>query len=200
VAGRPGKGHKPGPSITAKLANRFTSKEIIMTTASEPAWLRHARSLLGTREAPGTANSPTIMAWAKKLGSKVLGMVYNADSVPWCGLFVANCLAADGIPAAPIAVRAKVWATWGANIAAERIAAGAVLVFERPGGGHVGFYVGEDRTHYHVLGGNQGDRVSIMRLEKSRCIARRWPIGRAVIGGPRLMTATAGVPSSSNEA
>jgi uncharacterized protein (TIGR02594 family) len=171
-----------------------------MTTASEPAWLRHARSLLGTREAPGAANSPTIMGWAKKLGTKVLGMVYNADSVPWCGLFVANCLAEDGIPAAPIAVRAKAWATWGANLAADRVAAGAVLVFERPGGGHVGFYVGEDKMHYHVLGGNQGDRVSIMRLEKSRCIARRWPIGRAVIGGPRLMTATAGVPSSSNEA
>jgi hypothetical protein len=33
------------------------------------------------------------MAWAKKLGTKVLGMVYNADSVPWCGLFVATCLA-----------------------------------------------------------------------------------------------------------
>jgi len=200
VAGRPGKVKKPGPSITTNLSDGFKPKEIIMTTASEPAWLRHARSLLGTREAPGAANSSTIIGWAKKLGTKVLGMVYNADSVPWCGLFVANCLTEDGIPAAPVAVRAKAWATWGTNIAAERIAAGAVLVFERPGGGHVGFYVGEDKTHYHVLGGNQGDRVSIMRLEKSRCIARRWPIGRAVIGAPRLMTATAGVPSSSNEA
>ncbi len=171
-----------------------------MTTALEPAWLRHARSLLGTREAPGAANNPTIMGWAKRLGTKVLGMLYNADSVPWCGLFVAHCLAEDSIPAASIAVRAKAWATWGANIAADRIAPGAVLVFDRTGGGHVGFYVGEDKTHYHVLGGNQGDRVSIMRLEKSRCIARRWPYGRAVIGKPRLMTATAGIPVSSNEA
>lgn len=55
-----------------------------MTTAVEPAWLRHARSLIGTREAAGAANSPTIMGWAKKLGTKGLGMVYNADSVPWC--------------------------------------------------------------------------------------------------------------------
>jgi uncharacterized protein (TIGR02594 family) len=171
-----------------------------MTTASEPAWLSAARAKLGTREAAGTVNSPTIMGWAKKLGAKVLGMVYNADSVPWCGLFVAICLSEDGIAAAPIAVRAKAWATWGANLPADRLAPGAVLVFERPGGGHVGFYVGEDKTSYHVLGGNQGDKVSIMRLEKSRCIARRWPFGRSVIGGPRLMTAIAGVPSSSNEA
>ncbi len=171
-----------------------------MTTASEPAWLSAARAKLGTREAPGPANSPTIMGWAKKLGTKVLGMVYNADSVPWCGLFVAACLAEEGIAAAPIAVRAKAWATWGANLAADRLAPGAVLVFERPGGGHVGFYVGEDKSSYHVLGGNQGDRVSTMRLEKSRCVARRWPIGRAVVGKPRLMTATAGIPLSSNEA
>ena len=171
-----------------------------MTTASEPAWLRAAREKLGTREAVGAANSPTIMGWAKRLGTKALGMVYNADSVPWCGVFVAICLAEDGLPPAPIAVRAKAWAGWGANLAADRLAPGAVLVFERPGGGHVGFYVCEDPTHYHVLGGNQGDRVSIMRLEKSRCIARRWPISRAVLGKPVRMSSTAGIPTSRNEA
>lgn len=171
-----------------------------MSTASEPAWLSAARAKLGTREAAGAANSPTIMGWAKKLGTKVLGMVYNADSVPWCGLFVATCLAENGIPAAPIAVRAKAWANWGANLAAERLAPGAVLVFERPGGGHVGFYVGEDTFSYHILGGNQGDRVSIMRLEKARCIARRWPAGRPVVGKPVMMKAIAGIPLSRNEA
>lgn len=168
--------------------------------ATEPAWLLAARAKLGTREAPGAANNPTIMGWAKKLGTKVLGIAYNADSVPWCGVFVAACVAEDGIAPAPIAVRAKAWATWGANIRPERIAPGAVLVFERAGGGHVGFYVGEDTNAYHVLGGNQGDRVSIMRIEKSRCIARRWPAGRPVFGGPRKMTATAGIPLSRNEA
>lgn len=171
-----------------------------MTMASEPAWLRAARALVGTREAAGAANNATILGWAKRQGSKVLGMVYNADSVPWCGLFVAHCLAQDGIPAAPIAVRAKAWSTWGANLRAESLAPGAVLVFERPGGGHVGFYVGEDAVSYHVLGGNQGDRVSVMRLDKSRCIARRWPIGRPVVGRPVMMQAIAGVAVSSNEA
>ena len=45
-----------------------------MTTASEPAWLSHARTLLGTREARGTANNASILDWAKLLGAKVLGM------------------------------------------------------------------------------------------------------------------------------
>lgn len=171
-----------------------------MTTATEPAWLRAARAKLGTREAPGAANSPTIMGWAKKLGTKVLGMVYNADSVPWCGLFVATCLAEDGIAAAPIAVRAKAWAAWGVALRPEKLAPGAVLVFERPGGGHVGFYVGEDAAAYHVLGGNQGDAVTVTRIGKDRCIARRWPAGRSITGGPVAMKNIAGLPLSRNEA
>jgi len=80
----------------------------------------------------------------------------------------------------------------------ERLAPGAVLVFERPGGGHVGFYVGEDATAYHVLGGNQGDAVTIARIAKDRCIARRWPAGRPVIGKPVQMAARK--PISTDEA
>ncbi len=166
-----------------------------------PAWLLAARTLLGTREAAGAANNLTILGWAKLLGIKVLGIVYNADSVPWCGLFVAHCLRVAGVDLTDmkVGVRAKAWATWGAPIAADRLAPGAILVFDREGGGHVAFYVGEDATHYHVMGGNQGDMVSVMRLAKSRCIARRWPRGWPVIGGPVRLSA-AGAPVSQNEA
>jgi uncharacterized protein (TIGR02594 family) len=169
--------------------------------STNPAWLTAARALLGTREAAGAANNPSILAWAKQLGVRVLGIVYNADSVPWCGLFVANCLRAAGVSLdeMKVGVRAKAWATWGSVIAADRLAPGAILVFERTGGGHVAFYVGEDASHYHVLGGNQGDAVSIMRLEKSRCIARRWPKGWPVIGGPVRLSAV-GAPISRDEA
>jgi cell wall-associated NlpC family hydrolase len=58
---------------------------------------------------------------------------------------------------------------------------GDVLVFTRKGGGHVGIYVGQDKSCYHVLGGNQGDRVSIVRIEKTRCIGVRrtkWKISQ----------------------
>lgn len=169
--------------------------------STDPAWLLAARALLGTREAAGSANNAGIIGWAKALGVKVLGMLYNADSVPWCGLFVAHCLRAGGIDLAAmkVGVRAKAWARWGANLGAAVLAPGAILVFEREGGGHVGFYVGEDATHYHVLGGNQGDAVTIMRLAKGRCIARRWPRGVPVLGKPVHLTA-GGAPVSRNEA
>jgi len=58
-------------------------------------------------------------------------MLYNADSVPWCGLFVAHYLAEVGIPTVPLAVSAQAWATWGTNSATDRVPPGAVLVFER---------------------------------------------------------------------
>ncbi len=167
--------------------------------AKEPAWLIAARAKLGTRETPGPANSGTIMGWAKRLGTKVLGIAYNADSVPWCGVFVAACMQEAGLPTAPIAVRASAWSAYGQRLRFERLAPGAILVFQRPGGGHVGFYVGEDATSYHVLGGNQSDAVTIMRIAKDRCVAARWPTGVAVIGGPVRLAAN-GAPLSRNEA
>ncbi|WP_230771143.1 TIGR02594 family protein [Sphingomonas sp. Leaf4] len=169
-----------------------------MTTVI-PAWLTAARKKLSTLEAPGAANNPTIMGWAKRLGTKVLGMIYNADSVPWCGVFVAACMQEAGLPSAPIAVRASAWATYGQRLRFERLSPGAILVFQRPGGGHVGFYVGEDATAFHVLGGNQGNAVSIMRIAKDRCIAARWPTGEPVIGGP-VRLAQSGAPLSRDEA
>lgn len=56
---------------------------------------------------------------------------------------------------------------------------GAVMVFWRvsreSGLGHVGFYVGEDKEHYLILGGNQGDSVCEAPYPKSRFLTARWP-------------------------
>ena len=156
---------------------------------TEPKWLTVARKKLGTREAPGRANNPTILGWAKRLGLKILGITYNADSVPWCGLFVASVLDEAGVDLLSegrnrmkIGVRASAWGTWGARLRPERLAPGAILVFTRQGGGHVGFYVGEDDTAYHVLGGNQSDNVTITRIAKTRLTGARWPVGYPVNG------------------
>ena len=69
-------------------------------------------------------------------------------------------------------VRATAWATWGQPCEPTL---GAVLVFARKGGGHVGLYAGETATAYRVLGGNQSDAVNYAWIAKSRCIAVRWP-------------------------
>lgn len=165
---------------------------------TNPAWLDVAKSLLGTREIKGAQHSPVIMGWIKRLGAKVLGIAVKDDETAWCSTFVAHCMFSVGITPPPIAVRAMSWAEWGSNLRADRLARGAVLVFQRPGGGHVGLYWGEDRDHYHVLGGNQGDAVSIIRIAKSRCVARRWPSNVPVTGAPVWLSASGTV--SKNEA
>ena len=57
----------------------------------------------------------------------------------------------------------------------------AVLVFERGSGGHVGFAIGQDDTHFFVLGGNQSDAVTIARIAKSRLLGARWPAILALV-------------------
>lgn len=53
---------------------------------------------------------------------------------------------------------------------------GCIVVFERQGGGHVGFVVGKDSAgNLMVLGGNQGDAVNIRPFAMSRVSGYRWP-------------------------
>ena len=66
---------------------------------------------------------------------------------------------------------ARNWLNWGTAVQIPEL--GDVLVFSRESGGHVGLYVGEDAGTYHVLGGNQGDAVSIRRLAKNRLLGTR---------------------------
>ena len=164
---------------------------------TEPKWMPYARSLIGVREVPGKGNSATIMAWAKKLGAKILGITYAADAVPWCGLFAAHVMDHVGISPPPIAVRASAWSTWGCRLLVPRY--GCILTFTRAGGGHVGFYVGEDDTHFHVLGGNQCDAVSITRIAKDRLSEMRWPYGVSLPPARVIRLRPDGAPVTVNE-
>jgi uncharacterized protein (TIGR02594 family) len=136
-----------------------------------PRMVSEARKLLGTLEVPGPGNNPTILGWAAELG---LQRAYTADSVPWCGLFMALVAKRAGKLPPPSPLWALNWAHWGTPVGQPCL--GDVLVFIRTGGGHVGMYVGEDRDgFYHVLGGNQGDKVGVTRIAKKRLHAARMP-------------------------
>lgn len=138
-----------------------------MTT--EPLWVEEARSHIGLAEIPGKKHNYAILQWLAKLGAW-----WRDDETPWCGTFVAHCLGAQGIALPKHWYRALAWADWGVAVAPRL---GAVAVFERKGGGHVGFLVGQTATAYAVLGGNQGNKVSIATLPKERLRATRWPAG-----------------------
>lgn len=138
-----------------------------MTT--EPLWLEVGRTYLGLKEIPGPKHNPTIIKWLTQLKAW-----WKDDETPWCGTFVAHCMDSVGVALPKHWYRAKDWLNWGVAVAPRL---GAVAVFDRNGGGHVGLLVGETATSYAVLGGNQGNSVSVMALAKNRLLGTRWPAG-----------------------
>ena len=165
-----------------------------------PRAIAEACKLIGVAEVVGKGSNRTIMAWRDELnlaGWKITG--YSDDDIPWCGLFAAIVAHRAGklVPENPL--WARNWTKFGTPVV--KPALGDVLVFQRPGGGgHVGFYVGEDATAFHVLGGNQGNKVSITRIRKDRCIAVRQPDYNARPASVRPFMLAAAGALSSNEA
>jgi uncharacterized protein (TIGR02594 family) len=152
---------------------------------AEPAWLKIARADIGLRELPGAPTEPRIASWLKNLGAW-----WRDDATPWCGVAVAAWMKDAGQPLPKHWYRAKGWLEWGEPCGPQL---GAVVIFERAGGGHVGLAVGFDdhKNAVMVLGGNQGDMVSIRPFDPKRVIAYRYPIGApAVEGLPFLASAT----------
>lgn len=137
-----------------------------------PIMIVEALKLFGTLEGAGAKDNPTILGWGKEIGQQA---VYSHDSIPWCGLFmgVVAHRARKEIPHSPL--WALSWADFGVPVDKKGPMLGDVLTFKRDGGGHVALYVGEDSTAYHVLGGNQSDKVCITRIAKSRLYKSRRP-------------------------
>ncbi len=160
-----------------------------------PRMLIEGLKLHGLVEVPGVKNNPIIMGWAEEVGT---GLAYSADAVPWCGLFMAVVAKRAGKPIPEKPLWALNWGKWGQDGGQPEL--GDVLVFVRPGGGHVGLYVGEDEDAYHVLGGNQGDRVSIARVWKDRLRACRqlYEVGKPRTIRPVILVASGAL--SENEA
>lgn len=162
-----------------------------------PRVIVEAVALYGTREIVGKQHSAEILGWAKETG---LASTYTTDETPWCGLFAAVVVQRAGFTPVNNPLWARNWASFGT--AQQTAMLGDVLVFTRPGGGgHVGFYVGEDATCYHVLGGNQSNMVNTTRILKSRCIAiRRCPWRTAQPANVRVIQLAASGQVSTNEA
>ena len=141
-----------------------------------PKILVAAVKMLGTKEVVGKVHNPVILGWAKELG---LSKVYTNDEIPWCGLAVAYAAHKAGLEVVDKPLWALSWAKWGTE--AKEPMLGDILTFKRDGGGHVGIYVGEDKDCYHVLGGNQGNAMSVTRIVKTRLYqARRtaWKVAQ----------------------
>ena len=124
-------------------------------------WLLIARRELGQHEIAGPRDNPRILEYFTATTCPA-----PHDEVPWCSAFANWCMAQAGISGTRSAA-AKSWATWGVPAELEP---GAVVVIQprqagtdaatgSSSGYHVAFFLAQDETHIHLLGGNQVDQV-----------------------------------------
>lgn len=132
---------------------------------SGPRWLAEARKHIGQREIAGRRHNPLILQWWTLIHAG-----FTDDETPWCAAFIGGVLESCGIRSTRSAA-ARSYEKWGTRL--DRFVPGCVVTFARRGGGHVGFAVAEGRNYIDVLGGNQGDRVSIARFSK-RSASLKW--------------------------
>lgn len=155
-------------------------------------WIVAARAHLGVREVKGMAHNPVIVGFWKL--ARLAGI--KNDEVPWCAGFVGAMLESVYIRSAR-SDSSRAYLAWGERIDAPEY--GCVVVFNRKGGGHVGFCVGVDHLgRLLILGGNQGDAVSILPFARERVAGyRRVPYAGA---RPALPVVADSRMSSVNEA
>lgn len=152
-----------------------------IATYDRAPWLNTALSLVGTQEATGAADNPVILKWSSAIATAFPDLATYSremihDSIPWCGDFVAYCLAVNGIKPVTKDDGAKYGYLWArdwqykGNHSDPQL--GAIMVFKS----HVAFYLNETSTRYIVVGGNQSDSVSVMSILKSQFVTARWPV------------------------
>lgn len=185
-------------TIAPKVAAPVTGsvEQPMVDAVRDLPWMVEAKRMLGRHEA---RDNGLLARWLRS-DKRTLG---DPAKLPWCGDFVETCLRlalpSEVFPGAlgENPYWARNWLHLGESIMPTY---GAVVVFARGSGGHVGFAVGQDSTALHVLGGNQSNAVTVARISKDRLLGTRWPKTHARPISVHLPTMAAGGQISTNEA
>ena len=135
-----------------------------------------AQRFVGVKEFPGDKDNPFVMSMLQ------LDTNWPAhDEVPWCSAFVNYICWLLRLPRSKNLL-ARSWLEVGVPISAQYAAPGFdVAVFRRgESGGHVGFFSAAiiplaqyDEPRIYVLGGNQGNSVSVTSLRTADLLGIR---------------------------
>jgi len=138
-----------------------------------------AASFIGRRELPGDKDDPLIMEFLRSVVPWA-----QHDEVPWCAAFVNWICERCGLPRSKSAA-ARSWLAVGTAVALVDAARGwDVVILSRGAGpqpgpevlqaqGHVGFFCMAQYDTVQVLGGNQGNQVSVAQYPVSRVLGVR---------------------------
>lgn len=135
-----------------------------------------AERFLGLREMPGPDHHPFIV-WAHSL----CDIPDSTDEVPWCSSWL-NAIAWILDLPRPNSARARSWLRVGGELPLPAVKRGDVVILKRgtddgpeviDAPGHVGLFSRAESGCVHLLGGNQGDAVTISPFPVNRVIGIR---------------------------
>jgi uncharacterized protein (TIGR02594 family) len=134
----------------------------------------------GTLEHRGPANNPSILKWAHEIGGNVED-VYKADSIPWCGLYMAILAKRCGYEVVKDPLWALNWGTFGKPAPEPELGDVGTFIRHTEQGkraGHTALIIARNtkNTHYLIHGGNQKDSVCFTWIEMNRLYTARQPL------------------------
>jgi uncharacterized protein (TIGR02594 family) len=128
-----------------------------------------AMAELGETEIAGTArNNKRIQSYLS-----VVGLGNDPDETPWCSAFVNWVLKKAGVADITGSAAARSWLKFGRSVKTKPEPFDVVVFWRgEPNGwqGHVAFYISRSGDTIKVLGGNQGNAVSIASYPASRLL------------------------------
>lgn len=139
----------------------------------DPIWLATALRELNVSETPGPKSNARIDEYALATRG---GVPPSGDETAWCSSH-ANWVLLQHQIIGTRTKRARDWLSWGVGCG---FVLGCIVVLSRgsnPDFGHVAFGVYADQRDCWLLGGNQGDKVSVARYPRARILGTRWPVG-----------------------
>lgn len=133
-------------------------------------WMEIARAEIGVKEFDGPADNPRIISYHEHTTLKS-----KEDETPWCAAFCNWVLDQVNLPTLHHA-NARSFLELPTRCGPRH---GAIAILWRGSKigsqGHVGFVESFDENTVTLLGGNQGDAVSVAKFPRSRVLAFRWP-------------------------
>jgi uncharacterized protein (TIGR02594 family) len=153
-----------------------------LPTVEFPQWYQIAERerALGVAEISGTENNQRILQY---LATTTIwsDLAARRDETHWCAAFVNWCLKEAGIKGTGLA-NARSFLNWKDGIQLDHPILGCIVVLWRNAPdseeGHIGLYAGDGaETTLEMLGGNQGNRVSIKEQSRNKVLGYFWPKG-----------------------
>ena len=127
----------------------------------------------GIRETVGQEDNPEVLKYFDDLGFDGKDL---KDETAWCAAFVNWVLLKAGYQGSGLLNARSLLRVGEPTTSPEK---GDIVVLWRKSPddwrGHTGFFIRETQDHIFILGGNQGNEVSIKKYPKSRLLEYRRP-------------------------